>query len=135
MVQGLLPLEPPTDPLPPYSGKTAVARACSREASVKAVQFKETQEARVLWWWVSRGLYGGTDPECEASTGVCRASLCQRRAALISKGSLVAKGELVRQGRLPANTVTTRIHGSGTSARRCAVFVATEVLQAQEGGL
>ena len=129
MHQGLLPLEPPTEPVPPYSGKTQVTRACSRAASVAAVEFKETQEARVLAWWESRGMYGGTDPECEQGTRVGRPSICQRRNALMAAKKLYAKGELVRCGVLPEGTVTTRVHGSGKSARQCAVFVAASVLK------
>lgn len=110
--------DPPTERLA-YRGATATARACSRAAAVAATEFSENQEARVLAWWRRRGAYGGTDPECNAATGVSRASLCQRRRALMRRGLLVDSGR-------------TRAHRVGKSARACTVYVAVECVSRTE---
>jgi hypothetical protein len=71
-------------PMPPHARHSAT----SHDAAIKARRFIGEQGERVLAWFKSRGLQGGTQIEASAALGIGRPSMCARVNALEHRGDL-----------------------------------------------
>ena len=85
MTQPTLPLDPTPARVPtlPHRGRTAVSRACSREAAQRAAGGRPTKTARYLVFLEEHG--PASDHQAAAALGVPLSSICSIRNGIIDR--------------------------------------------------